>query len=92
MVIADDVLENWHGIVEDDLLLTIRKTFDVPDTDEHKYAAGTYHVSIAQVEEYISNGYFKWVYWSPEKEKIPASLHNFPFTKCITNYWDRYQM
>jgi len=92
MVIADDVLENWHGIVEDDLLLTIRKTFDVPDTDEHKYAAGTYHVSIAQVEEYISNGHFKWVYWSPEKEKIPASLHNFPFTKCITNYWDRYQM
>jgi hypothetical protein len=71
--VADTVFDGWSGMIDNDLPLTIRKTFNISEQDDYQYAAGTYQVTLAQVQESILNGHYKWVYWSPEKTKIPVS-------------------
>jgi hypothetical protein len=83
----DDVFECWDGILDDDFPVTIRKTFKIAEGDEYQYAAGTYQVTLAQVEQDIKHGHYKWIYWSPLKEKIQVSFpksspSSLPRTNC----------
>lgn len=70
----DDACKCWDGILDDDFPATIRNTFDISEQDDYQYAAGTYQVTLAQVEQDIKNGHYKWIYWSPQKEKIQVSF------------------
>ncbi|RDW62360.1 hypothetical protein BP6252_11793 [Coleophoma cylindrospora] len=73
MVSPDAVLENWKGMVDDDFEVTIRTAFDLPPVDDYVYAAESFQMTLAQVQESMATGMLTWNYWSPDHppQRIP---------------------
>lgn len=60
-------------MIDDDFILTIKKTFHISNEDSYLYAAGSYQVTLEEVRSNLASGHYKWIYWSPEREKIQVS-------------------
>lgn len=75
MVLPDAVFGNWKGMIDDDFEVTIRKAFDLPQQDDYIYAAESFQMTLAQVQEGMATGKLVWSYWSPDHppQRIPVS-------------------
>lgn len=74
MFSPDVILENWSGMIDDDLEVTIRRAFDIPQEDGYMYAAESFQMTLAQVQETMTTGKLVWSYWSPDHppKRIPV--------------------
>jgi hypothetical protein len=62
MASPDEVFANWHGLVDNDLFVTIRKSFELPSDDSYVYRAESFAMTLAQIEEQVEMGTLKYKY------------------------------
>ncbi|KAE9379814.1 hypothetical protein N431DRAFT_360981 [Stipitochalara longipes BDJ] len=58
----DQVLANWHGIIDHDLFTTIRATFGLASEDSFVYRAEAFTMTLAQIQEQVATGKLKYKY------------------------------
>ncbi|KAL3422649.1 hypothetical protein PVAG01_06805 [Phlyctema vagabunda] len=68
----DSIVERWQGM-RGDLQTTIRETFQLPEEDEYVYAAEAFQKTLAQVQQEMATGKYRWNYRSADHQIIPVS-------------------
>lgn len=67
MVVPDDVLANWHGVIDGDFTESIRRTFQLPADDDYVYRAESFAMTLPQIQAQLENGGLKYKYQSHGK-------------------------
>jgi hypothetical protein len=64
----DEIFSNWKGVVDNGFSVTISKTFDLDPTDAYVYRAGSFAMTLPQIQQLIDSGDLKYRYQSHGKE------------------------
>jgi hypothetical protein len=70
----DGIFANWRGLVDNNILATIRTTFELPPEDNYVYRAESFAMTLAQIEEQVHAGNLKWKYQAHGQQIVVSSV------------------
>jgi hypothetical protein len=58
----DEIFANWRGLVDNNILATIRTTFELPSEDNYVYRAESFAMTLRHIEEQVHTSNLRWKY------------------------------